>query len=150
MIVVDASLAAKWIMPEEYSEQAKDLYRATIRAGRPIVAAPLLTTEVTNILRQRMRDTPPLARGDALQLLAEFLTFPVELVAPAELHRHALILADDYGLPAVYDAHYVALAQVLRCVLWTDDRRLVRLLAGQLAFVRWIGDYVQPRAGAGQ
>ena len=97
-----------------------------------------------------MRGSLPLTRGDALQLLAEFLTFPVELVAPAELHRHALILADDHGLPAVYDAHYVALAQVLGCELWTDDRHLVRLLAGQLAFVRWIGDYVQPGEGAHQ
>src|SRR5687768_12706516 len=39
----------------------------------------------------------------------------------------------------LYDA--VIVGQRLRGALWTDDRRLLRALAGRLAFVRWIGDY---------
>jgi predicted nucleic acid-binding protein len=63
------------------------------------------------------------------------------MVHPSALYRQALVIADTHQLPAVYDAHYVALAQFLGCALWTDDRRLLRLLDGQLPFVRWIGDF---------
>ncbi len=141
MIVVDASVAAKWILPEEFSDNAKALYRAAVQTGEPIVAPPHFPAEVTNILRQRMRRTPPLPRGDALQLLTDFAAFPVDLLAPSGLHKQALILADDHDLPAVYDAYYVVLAQMQSCELWTDDRRLLRLLAGKLPFVRPVAAY---------
>lgn len=53
MICVDASVAGKWILEEEQSDRAKALYRSALLAREPIVAPPLLPTEVTNILRQR-------------------------------------------------------------------------------------------------
>ncbi len=49
--------------------------------------------------------------------------------------------ADALGLPATYDAHYLALAEHLGCELWTDDQRLLRQVATSLPFVRWIGDH---------
>lgn len=142
MIAVDASLAVKLVLPEEHSDKAKDLYRAAIAAGERLVAPPLLPIEVTNILRQKMRGAQPsLTLEEARELLEQFLAFPVELSVPARLYQRALELADQYGLVAAYDAHYVALAEALACDLWTDDRRLIRTLEGKLSFVKWIGDY---------
>jgi predicted nucleic acid-binding protein len=143
VIVVDASVAAKWVLAEPHSDKAEALHLACARAAEPIAAPPLLPIEVTNILRQRMR-REGLALTDAVLLLQQFLAFPVALVAPAHLHEDALVLAETYNLPAVYDAHYVALAQALGCDLWTADRRLVSALASQLPFVKWIGAYQQP------
>ncbi|MDO8472300.1 MAG: hypothetical protein Q7T05_00615 [Dehalococcoidia bacterium] len=37
----------------------------------------------------------------------------------------ASVLADRYRLPAVYDAHYVDLAEILEVDLCTDDQRLL-------------------------
>src|SRR5579885_2925801 len=142
MIVVDASVAAKWVLTEQHSDKAEALHDACARAGEPIVAPPL-PIEITNILRQRMRrEGLPLA--DAVVLLQRFLAFPVTLAAPAQLHQDALILAETHNLPAVYDAHYIALAQALGCDLWTADQRLVNAVADQLPFVKWIGAYLQP------
>ena len=141
MICVDASLAAKWVLEEEHSDRAEALLVAHIRAGERIVAPPLLPIEVTNILRQRMRRQPQFSLADTLQLLHQFLSFPLELTAPEGLYELALTLADTLTLPAAYDAHYVALAQLLGCSLWTADERLVSALGGKLPFVKWIGDY---------
>lgn len=141
MIVVDASVAIKWIFQEEHTDQAKALFRDSLHRREAIIAPPLLLNEVTNTLRQRMRGTPPLPRDDALALLDDFLTFPIQLDAPSELHRQALMLADDFDLPAVYDAQYLALAQTHGCNLWTADQRFLRQLRGRLPFVHWIGDY---------
>ena len=141
MICVDASLAVKWVLAEEHTPQATSLYRATLLAGEPIIAPPLLPIEATNILRQRMRRQPPLSQDDALRLLDQFLSFSVALRNPPGLHRLALKIAADYGLSAAYDAHYVALAQTAGCDLWTADQRLLRELGGRLSFVRAITEY---------
>lgn len=140
MIGIDASVAAKWIFTEQYSEQARALLRAALSAGERIVAPPLLPIEVTNVIRQRMRQEG-LPLPEARQQLAAFLAIPVTLRAPRTLYRRALEIAQEHDLPAAYDAHYVALAERLRCVLWTDDQRLLRALGGRLTFVRSIVDY---------
>ncbi len=140
MICVDASVAIKWILVEEYSEAALDLSATAVEAGEAIVAPQLLLFEVTNVLRQRMRRRG-LTLSEARYLLSVFLRRPMSLRSPPGLHEQALAIADTYGLPAAYDAHYVGLAQMLGCDFWTDDRRLLRALAGRLPFVRWIGDF---------
>ncbi|TAK33918.1 MAG: PIN domain-containing protein [Chloroflexota bacterium] len=140
MICVDASVAAKWILPEERSEHALALLRETSRAGGWIVAPPLLPIEIANVIRRRML-RQCLSIDDARQLLSEFSDFMLHVISPSDLSEQALILADAHKLPAVYDAHYVALASLLGCDLWTDDRRLVRTLSGSLPYVRWIGGY---------
>lgn len=146
MICVDASVAAKWIFTEELAEPAEALYLRAITAGERIVAPPLLPIEITNIIRQRMRrskepEQVPLSLSEAATALRLFLSFPVELTMPSELHRRALELSDTCGLPAVYDAHYLALAQMLDCEFWTADQKFVNALEGKHPFVRWLGDY---------
>ncbi len=139
MICVDASLAAKWIIAEEYSDRALALLATWIADGERICAPSFLTIEVTNIIRRRMlREGVTLPQ--AQRLLRQFLAFPITPVAPAGLYERALALAEEHQLPAVYDAHYVAVAELLECELWTNDRRLLRALDGKLPFVKWIGD----------
>jgi predicted nucleic acid-binding protein len=145
MQCVDASVAAKWIFPEERSQQALALLSDCIRRRERIVAPPLLPVEVVNTIRQRMRRAG-LSREDAKEALSTFLAIPVT-VAPdapaalARLHHRALDLADRYRLPAAYDAYYLALAELRGCTLWTDDRRLVTSLDDRSPDVRLIGDY---------
>ena|GEM_PF-3721782 len=55
MICVDASVAAKWLFPEEYSAQALSLVNHAAAAKERIIAPALLPIEITNIIRQRMR-----------------------------------------------------------------------------------------------
>ena len=148
MICVDASLAAKWVFEEEHYQEARALYRDSLTAAERIVAPPLLPIEVTNIVRQRMRRVKPpakalLSTAEAQEALVRFLALPIELELPRNLHRVALELAVVHELPAVYDAHYLALAQTLGCELWTADRKLVGAVQQKLPFVRWIGDYGQ-------
>ena len=140
MICVDASVAAKWLLEEENSDRADALYEACVRAGEPLVAPPLLPIELTNLLRRRMvRDR--LSLGQATQLLDRFFSFPISVINPETLHRKALLLAAAYHLPAAYDAHYLALSQLLGCAFWTNDQKLVNTLANRLPFVRWLGDF---------
>lgn len=140
MICVDSSVAAKWSFVELHSFQARALLRVTLEQQEPIIAPPLLPSEVANVIRQRLRQGR-LDLGEARALLAQFLAVPLSLQAPETLYDRALLLADQYGLPAIYDAQYVALAELLDATLWTADQRLLRALGGRLPLVRWIAEY---------
>lgn len=140
MICVDASVAAKWSFVEEYSGEARALLRLALEQQEPIIAPPLLPSEVANIIRQRLRQGQ-VRLDEARALLMQLLALPVALQVPESLYDRSLVLADQHNLPAVYDAQYVALAELLGATLWTADQRLLRALGGRLPFVRWIGDY---------
>ncbi len=53
----------------------------------------------------------------------------------------AIELAEQYSLPATYDAHYLALAERNQCEYWTADTRLWNAIAGKLNWVYLLGDY---------
>jgi predicted nucleic acid-binding protein len=140
MICTDSSVAAKWTFVEAHSGEARALLRDALARQEPIVAPPLLPSEVATIIRQRMRQGQ-VRLDEARALLTQFLALPITLQAPGTLYDRALVLADRHNLPAVYDAHYVALAELLGATLWTADQRLLRALSGRLPFVRSIADY---------
>lgn len=143
MICVDASVAAKWLFTTGVrAPEALALLTDCVQRREAIVAPPLLSFEVTNVVRQRMvREGLPLV--DADRLLTQFLGVALTFISPPGVHQQALALADAHGLPAAYDAHYLALAQQLGCDFWTDDRRLLRLVSGALPFVRALDTYPQ-------
>ncbi len=47
------------------------------------------------------------------------------VIQDAKLHLVAFEFAGRLGLEAVYDAHYLALAELSSAELWTTDERLV-------------------------
>lgn len=141
MIVVDASVAVKWIVPgEARTDEAFSLLNATLARREAIIAPPLLMYEAANIVRQKVR------RGEigperALALVDGFLALPIERSTFPEFHRRAVAIAIEFDLPAAYDAHYLALAEAASCPLWTDDLRLVRQARDRFPALRWLGDY---------
>ncbi|MGH2533597.1 MAG: type II toxin-antitoxin system VapC family toxin [Thermomicrobiales bacterium] len=140
MIVVDTSVAVKWLFREEEHTVESFALLAHELAGGSILAPPLLRSEVTNAIRQRLR-RDHVTRDEALVSLDRFLSLPITITEPDDLYRQALFIAADYNLPAAYDAHFVALAQTHACDMWTADQRLLSQLDGRLSFVRWIVDY---------
>jgi predicted nucleic acid-binding protein len=138
-VIVDASLAVKWIFPEQYSDMALNLVSEAVRTREPLVAPPLLPFEVSNAIHRRVR-TGIVTAAEGRRLMIQFESYRV-LLDTHNLHSESLLIADTFNLPTSYDAYYVALAQTLQFDLWTDDRRLLNNLAGRLPFVRWIGEF---------
>ena len=101
-IVVDTSVVAKLVFPEEHSEQATDLFADADQAGWRVTAPLIPPAEVSNVIRRRMRrQGVPLA--DALAALEDFLSLPIILVGGADLYREALRLTEAFSL-STYDA----------------------------------------------
>jgi predicted nucleic acid-binding protein len=103
-----------------------------------LVAPSLLYYEVTNALYRYQRQGH--LRGETVDVALEVaLSLSVELVDDTALHREAKAMAERYGLPATYDAHYLALAERLQVDLWTTDERLLNTLKPfRVAWVRGV------------
>ena len=72
--------------------------------------------------------------------MERLLASGIELRETHDLHRRALLLAGRLRQNAVYDAHYLALADTLHCELWTADAKFYRAAAPTISNVRWLGE----------
>ena len=143
-IVVDASVAVKWVLDEEYSRQALALLMDCFQEGRRMAAPPSMLAEATNAVYQRLRTTDPtiaIPAVDAAGAVQDLLDQPLEILAPYGLYERALQFAITRGLPSIYDALYVVLAELLGAELWTADQRLLSVLGGTTPWVQDIRQY---------
>lgn len=145
VVVVDASLALKWVLREEDSQIAKMLLRQWNADKTGVIAPCLFTYEVTNILYRQVI-AGKLSYDETRRLLKEMFSIGVSLVFSQyqDVSKQAMEFAHRFSLPATYDAHYLALAEREKCEYWTADTRLLNALNGKLPWVRKLGDYQTP------
>ena len=139
-VVVDANIAFKWIVDEEYSHEARALFLNWRSEQTQVMAPTWFLFEIVNIFYQRIR-RGHLTLDAATRMMVELQAAGVELIEyDGSLHARALELAHRFRLGAAYDAHYLALAEREECELWTADERLWNSVRAALGWVRWIGD----------
>ncbi len=141
-VVVDASLAVKWVLREPYTEEALAMASEWAATGIKPAAPCLLLVEVTNVLHRRAT-LGQISLSHARQLMAGFLGMGIEIRESPQLHLWALELARELQQPAVYDAHYLALAEILDCDLWTADERFFNSVKEQQPRVKWLRQYMR-------
>jgi len=141
VVVVDASIALKWTINEADSSTALALLADWTYREIEVHAPSLLAYEVTNALYRRIRKGE-IPFYDARRGLTEIIYKVVEFDFPEEpdFNIRAMELGQQFGLPATYDSHYLALAESKECELWTADLRMWNSVKGKLDWVRRMGD----------
>ncbi len=116
--VVDASVVVKWIVTEEWSDEASTL----LEANAILIAPELLFAEVSNAL-WTMRHRGDIEPEDLAEATDALRAAPVVVpVSMRQLASSAVRLAVDLGHPA-YDCFYLALAiQEQHRVVTADTR----------------------------
>lgn len=122
---------------EQPRPEIKKVWREWMRDQVVLHAPTLLRYEATNAIH-RMWRAGQLGPDAASRALASAMRRPIVLHQDDELHLKALDMAAAYGLPAAYDAHYLALAARLGVELWTTDTRLVKAVEDRLTWVRLV------------
>ncbi len=135
-IVVDASVAVKWFLPEELSTEARQL----LTPEYELLAPDLLWAEFGNALWKKHR-RHELDQRTATSLLQDFSRVPIGYHASRQWSAPALELAIRHGV-TVYDALYLALAVGSGCRVMTADRRLQDACRGGTLrrLVGWVQD----------
>jgi predicted nucleic acid-binding protein len=120
-VVIDASIAVKWVVEEDGTPQALRLRRQA-----RLIAPELLVAECANILWKKVvRDE--LSREEALLAARLLQASDLELLPTRLLLEPATRIAIELGHPA-YDCVYLALAVERDCRFVTADERLLRKL----------------------
>jgi predicted nucleic acid-binding protein len=118
MLVIDASVAAQWVLDEPGTERA-----LALRDGDALIAPSLIASEIGNALWKAVR-RGAVTRADAVAAMNSIL-LPFEALIPIEdLRNRALALAIELGHP-IYDCFYLALAERERVALVSADERLL-------------------------
>lgn len=117
-LVVDASVAIKWLLPEILADHAARLLEGNWRLAAP----DFLLVEFGNIVWKKVR-LGEVTSSDAEAALQRLSAGPVNLTPTRPLVGTALRLACELDHP-VYDCIYLAAAEALDAVVVTADRRL--------------------------
>ncbi|MBV8841404.1 MAG: type II toxin-antitoxin system VapC family toxin [Bryobacterales bacterium] len=135
--VVDASVAVKWIIPEERHEQARELLKMFVWGSTELIAPPTLEEEVASAVAKQCRRRL-LSADQARSAFTQFQSFRPRLMLHAGLVGDALALSLQHHL-SLWDCLYLALAIRYRCDLITADARFFRAASRLYPFVRLLG-----------
>jgi len=121
MIVVDAAVIVDLLL--DLPADARSVRDRLGREGLPWAAPELMDAEVAHVIRRRVL-RGQLSSSDAITALADLTVLEIER------HSHRPLLARAFALrdnATIYDALYIALAEVLDVPLLTRDAALARI-----------------------
>ncbi|HBA38879.1 MAG TPA: PIN domain nuclease [Deltaproteobacteria bacterium] len=135
-LVVDASVAIKWFLPEIHGEAALRLLE-----GQYALRVPdLIFSEFGNVLWKRFRKGQ-ISRKEAIVTTEALLALPLQVESSQSLIPAALEIACS-AHRTVYDSLYLAVAIAHQCRVVTADSKLHNALKkGALsAHLLWVED----------
>jgi predicted nucleic acid-binding protein len=135
-LVVDASVAIKWYLPEVHSEDALRL----LNEERELLVPDLVWSEVGNILWKKwLKDQLTAEQPPAI--LQDLGHLGLVIHSAQELAPTAWDLASRLKR-SFYDSLYLALAKTQACPLVTADRRLFNAVSPSGFNLVWVEDII--------
>lgn len=120
-VVVDASVAIKWLLPEEGSATARQL----LTEGHELIAPAWLQIEILSIVLRAVRQKR-LSHDAGTEVIETFNSMPVSFGEDAPLRRQAWDVAVIHG-GSLYDALYITLALKTDADLISADAGMIRV-----------------------
>ena len=137
-LVVDASVAVKWFVPEVHGEAAKRF----LDPNHELLAPELIWAELGNALWKKRR------RGEidataARRMFMDFKRYPLTTFPLANLAEAAWDIAERLDR-SVYDSFYLALAEDQRSRLVTADRKFYDAATAHelMQNIVWVEDHL--------
>jgi predicted nucleic acid-binding protein len=119
-LIIDASVAVKWFIPEPDSDKATKLRDRHIDGTLTLMAPDLLIYEVANALTYH----PELTTEDIKENIEALFMLDLDLIQPSsELAASAAEKARKHKV-SLYDSSYIALAEATSSPLITADAKL--------------------------
>ena len=140
-VCVDASLAIKVVVPEAGSDKEDALFDQWASEEIQLIAPVFFEVETDSILRQKVSLRQELSADEAQRAFTSLRALPIKTRHSPEQRERAWEIASEFQLPTVYDATYLALAQLGQCEFWTADEKLFKRVSTKLTFVHWLGNY---------
>lgn len=136
-VCLDTSVIVKLLVPEPLSGAAAALVTGTTE----VVAPAFVWAEVGNVLTERVR-RGALRSEEAAAAWEALLRLGVSWLQTDGVMRRAWEMAGEFGLPTLYDAAFLAVAELAPggpYPFWTADDRLHATVCGRHSLARRLG-----------
>jgi len=137
--VIDASVAAKWLVPEVDSDKAEDILLQWRRKAFDLSCPDLVSAEIANTLWKRVVQRKLPAATAAIRY-RDFTDLRIPLEPTARLIAPALDVALRYRC-SVYDSIYITLALDVGWDFITADKRLYNAVRSGFPGIRLLSDW---------
>jgi predicted nucleic acid-binding protein len=120
--VIDASVAAKLFITEDYTEKATEIMEAHTGGTLAVLAPTLIVYELGNIFYKHPQITP----RRAYEFITRFLDLQIDMInvySDTELLKEAFNISKNKDV-TFYDASYIALAEKTKTKLVTADEKI--------------------------
>ncbi|MDJ1176778.1 type II toxin-antitoxin system VapC family toxin [Roseofilum capinflatum] len=131
-ICMDANFAVRLVNSQSEADPWIVLWEEWQAADKQIIAPTLFYYEITNAI-YRMGRAGQLQEDEVQTALEDVFNLRISIKSDLQLHFQAVALAQQFDLPAAYDAHYLALAQDYRAIFYTGDKRLFNQVHSQFS-----------------
>ena len=138
--VIDASVLIKFYLPEVLCDRAEDLFGRAEKGEISLIAPDLIYPETGNILWKKHR-LKELTAPEVNEIIESIESIPIRIEPSKPLLKLAVDLAVVYNI-TVYDALYLAIAQIYESIVITADKKLTNVLRNTSleGNVAWLGD----------
>jgi predicted nucleic acid-binding protein len=139
VLCIDTSVMIKYLCPDEQTPEAIALITNALTQQTRLVAPCFAWAEVGSVLRKKVR-LKLLTSTEAQQLYTAYISLPIDYIDSEILRLEAWQLAEQYGMPTLYDAVFLACAKTESAKFWTADDAMLNLFSPRPAYIYRLGD----------
>ena len=138
-VCIDANLVVKLYVYEDLREEAIALMDEADRLGIELIAPDFVHAETASTIRTTVYRGVLSAENGAIAI-GLLKRLDIKRYDVRDLYDDAWRIAEKFNLGSLYDAYYLALAELRCCEFWTADQRLLNSTPG-LPYTRSIRGY---------
>jgi predicted nucleic acid-binding protein len=137
-LCLDTSVVVSYLVPNENEPQADALILEAVLGIARLVAPAFAWAEVGSVLRKKIR-MGLLTQEEAKGCYEDFGNLPIDYIDGESVRARSWELAEQYQLPTLYDAAFLACAESESAQFWTADKVLLAKLSPRPSYVHQLG-----------
>jgi predicted nucleic acid-binding protein len=137
ILCIDTSVWIPYLVPEVYQPQARSLVTEALSLNLRLVSPAFAWAEVGSVLRKKSR-IGVITTEEAQGFFADFCELPIDYLEEEAMRIRTWEIAEQYRLSTLYDAAFLACAEITSAEFWTADATLVRQIMPRPAYLREI------------
>lgn len=132
---IDTSVWIPYLLPETLQPQARNLITPLLTSNQRLVAPAFAWTEVGSVLRKKVR-LGVITAAEAAGFYDDFCQMPIDYLDSDRIRTKTYEIAEQFSLATLYDAAFLAVAELESAEFWTADRSLLNTLTPCPVYVK--------------
>jgi len=132
---IDTSVWIPYLVPETLQTQARNLIFPLLTSNVRLIAPAFAWVEVGSVLRKKVR-LGTITASQAAGFYDDFCQMPVDYLDSDAIRVKTWAIAQQFSLATLYDAAFLAVAELESAQFWTADQSLLNTLTPCPAYVQ--------------